>query len=312
MPRSLLPLLALLAIACDGKSDDSADAPEDFNYIPTYSNACLPTSLDQQDAARGLVDAHIQQSDFLVGAHFSLCDESSCAPCTEDTNTLLKATREVEGWASDEALGYLAQLGGDDVGLSLEAYFDAALDYAWRYLLFSTPQGAEGATALTLSQGIRLDCAGGGTDCWDFNVAHESLESTCQAFGNDMDVTVSTDGASRAVTTTAPDDAPFGFAVPITDTLPDPASFASVEELQAFVASLSSFAVELEAPTVELTFDDDTGQGCATIHGQTPDDAMAEIAASGTSLDPYATDGGIDTVLSLQLVNPNVHTWSNP
>ncbi|MCP4810580.1 MAG: hypothetical protein GY913_32990 [Proteobacteria bacterium] len=113
-------ILALLA--CNG---ETTELPPDFNYIPIYSDVCLPGSLDEQDAARAQVDAHIDASEFLVGTNMDLCHEDSCVPCDTTSNPMLATVRDFDDWSTTEAQAIVAAVDGD---VDLEGYFATALD----------------------------------------------------------------------------------------------------------------------------------------------------------------------------------------
>ena len=297
-------MLLLNLLACTGDTD-TGETP-DFTYIPVYDEVCLPPTVDDQKAARDIVDDLIDASEFVVATNMDVCDENSCSPCTETTNPMLGVVRDFDDWGTLEAQALLAGVDGD---VDLEAYFAAALDYEWRYLLLSTPLDATGSTTLTLSQGIRAE---GELDDWDFNVAHESLDGECEVFQTTMAATKTIDDDGYSLTTGAADEG-FGFAVPLTESLPATDSFEDVAALSTWVMSQPTASVVMDKSTVDITWDDETETGCATITGYTASATFGDYASEG-GLDTYE-DGtetdSIKTVLSLDLTTANVSTWSS-
>ncbi|MEM9457232.1 MAG: hypothetical protein AAGF11_23845 [Myxococcota bacterium] len=306
---TLAALATTLAIgACDTSTNETGEVVPRF--IPDYSNVCAPETQGALAAARGHIQTIANSHKWRVARSIEICNENSCAPCNGHQNPMLAAIRSVDQWGSTE---FVVAANTETATFTdpahpeaspFEVYFARALAYPWRQLLMGTPLDQAGATSLSIAHGVHRRCADGSMSCNDFRIAVESLDSTCQSLDTSMPVQL----GGGVLTTTTPSADDFGFQVPLTLDLPDPASFADFMELEDWLDSQAHLNVSMS--DVEVSWTHTPGQGhCATLTGNVDADTLDPIASSDTAVDTYADPNGqIRTVLSLQLRPANVIT----
>lgn len=306
-------MLLLTLFACDGDAPGD-EPPPDFNYIPDYSDACLPT-LDTVDDAIAVTADRVESDTFLVAHHLEICSEdmaSGCAPCSTNPddpnyNAMAHLVGEFDAWGSTEAKTLLASEGvTSDM---FPAIFADALAYPWRHLLV---HGVEGGETITLSPGTANNCVlsheQGGEGCGseaEYRIALEALDAECQDFRNQTTGSFS----SAAVTTTVPGGKAFGFQVPIVhpDDLRPVDDFPSVPELEFWLKSIPSATVRVDNPVVTVDGE------CGTIEGYLDPETFALIQSSESALDPYRdASGGIPVTLTVELHPTTVETEVAP
>ncbi|MCP4806137.1 MAG: hypothetical protein GY913_05065 [Proteobacteria bacterium] len=310
-------MVLLTLFACEGEPEPGSDVP-DFNYIPGYSDACLPDYAGVDDAIAATA-GRVSTDTFLVAHHFEICSDdmdSSCAPCSLDPNdaeynAMALLVSEFDDWGSTEAQ---AMLVAEDVTPSMfPGIFSDALAYPWRHLLV---HGTENAESFALSPGIANNCTlsaeQGGEGCGDdpeYRMALEALDAECTDYRNE----VSGSFSSTTVTTSAPGDTAFGFQVPLVapDDLRPVTDFPSVPELEKWLGSVPKATVRVDNPVVSVETSGD--QLCGRIEGYLDPATFGSFLDGDDALDAYRdSSGGIPVTLTVELHETTVETEVAP
>jgi hypothetical protein len=316
MRRAWIPLLLALLLGCPA---DETAPPPDLNFIPLYDDICEPTTQAELDSARTALDALVEpvdgRTDWVV-RDLSLCGPDSCSPC--DSNPLKELFD-----ALDDEFWFVEGARAEDFVMSSAEFVDRALDYPVRDLTLQV-QDQDGLGLITLSESREIACgylpADGGdmVSCDHHELQITTLASDCQTAPLSM-LGIRMEGAA-STTVEAAGTSPFGFVVPLALELPDPSSFATVNQLQSWVALQPRLGVKGMDPGVSINHDGETG--CFGMTTRVPvanlfevweddQDAMSDLALLLQAREIPVSGGTIELKLSGNL-EPAVLTHALP
>ncbi|GEM_PF-3570659 len=311
----------------DAKDDTTESAPE-FNYIPDYSNACLPQTT--ADIAQALTEVAAQTNGdvFLAATHLEVCSDhmtSKCAPCSWDPekdeyNALGHLLGEFGTWGHAFYKTGLADQKVDTK--ALEKHVSQALSYPWRQLTVHGKAGDATTIRLSPTQASTCELAhqGGGAPCKGAThyFTTEGLDKTCKAFRDTVPGKIAVEkDASGAVTkatveSTGPGKGKFGFQVPLITPLPPTSAFESTGTLQAFINRTPSITMQVSAPQVSVSTASD-GTLCGRLTGKIAPSVFQGLAKDKAALVDYTDDTGfIPVILTMQLRAVSVSKAGNP
>ena len=88
---------------------------------------------------------------------------------------------------------------------------------------------------------------------------------------------------------------PFAFAVPIDESIPDPATFSTRADMDAWLEDTPSLTVMGTDPSIDIAFDD-AGDGCATLTAHVDPTDLSGLVSDTSVLSTYAESDGLITV----------------
>ncbi len=312
MKNLCLFVCALALFGCPEEEPDPAapPAPPGFNFIPDYSNACVPTDEASRQAAEAALASLTGGHEFLVAETFEVCSprqQSACAPCSDDAssadyNALGAALNNADDWASSAMLGVVGVESSDLSGL--EAYFAEALAYPWRHLaVHAAPGDAVYYLNPVQANQCVLDAAKGSGDCGtddEYTLTVDGMDRDCSQFRNGIQGSF----ASTSVTTGLPGAEGFGFQVPLARgmELPPVSDFDSVQALEHWLSQQVKLVPVLAEP--DVTVSEVNGQLCGRLTGVMNASVFDTIASDASKVDAFEDPerpGAINVVLTMEL-----------
>lgn len=279
-----------------GPGDASAEPEAPFNYIPLNDESCdvetQPPGVQQ--AAGEAIQALVAGGEHRIAKGLKLCDEAAIAgcdfTCTGAENPMMQLARDFDGPLPQ----VVVDASGFDVPMGLSSFFDQALSWPYRELVFSyvecdslpagsCPPGMD--TQVVLSQGRQQRCDGQTAGCDLFSIEPESLDLTCNRFPLTLFSPVEGDlAAEYGLTANLPQQAidsgvTFNLAIPLVTDFPAAGANLSEDELLAWLDRLNAaqrnLALRVENFGVEIR-KGANGEVCGRSTGKVPLSAFVE------------------------------------